>query len=40
MTDILIRLGILRAPMPTIQRCGWRMIALHMAEATPHRRLS
>ncbi len=36
----LIRRGWLREPMPQIQRCGWRMIAIGIAEATPHRRLS
>ena len=36
----LIRRGWLRKPMPQIQRCGWRMIAIAIAEATPHRRLS
>ncbi len=40
MINLLFRLGLWRKPMLPIHRCGWHMIALHMAEATPHRRLS
>ena len=36
----LIRKGWLREPLSSIQACGWQMIARHMSEATPHKRLS
>ncbi len=38
-TAWLRRHGWLRVPMTETERVAWKRIGLHIAEATPHRRL-
>ena len=39
MIALLVRWGLLREPMTPLELCAWHMIAIGIAEATPHRRL-
>lgn len=38
-TTWLRRHGWLRVPMTETERVAWKRIAIHISEATPHRRL-